>query len=80
MEKPITVKRQEFIEKMIDTINNSKLPFFVIEPILQNLLTSVQQGARVQEENDQAEYEKYMKENSGDCAIEDNAAPSETKG
>lgn len=79
MQKPITLIRREFTEKIVDTINNSGLPFFVIEPILQNLLTSVQQGAKAQEENDRAEYERHMEEDLKVDAAKNNAVPSETK-
>ena len=39
--KPISVVRQEFIENVINDINNCKLPLFVIEYILQDILNTV---------------------------------------
>jgi hypothetical protein len=41
MQKPITVAREEFIETMINTINESGLPAFVIADILTDLLSAI---------------------------------------
>lgn len=39
--KPITLIRQEFVNTLVEEINNRQLPMFVIEPILQDLLDQV---------------------------------------
>lgn len=74
MNKPTTVARQEFIEKIIEDINASELPFFIIEPILKDLLESIQRGAKEQFEKDLATYREYLKNK------EDENVPSETLG
>ncbi len=58
--KPMSVLRHEFIEQLIDDINKSQLPLFVIEPILQNLLNEVKVAAQKQYELDKAKYEQQL--------------------
>jgi len=58
--KPMSVARQEFIEQLVDNINNCGLPMFVIEPILQDLLGMVKATAQQQYESDKARYEKQI--------------------
>ena len=58
--KPMSVARQEFIEQLVDDINNCELPMFVIEPILQDLLNMVKSTAQQQYEADKARYEKQI--------------------
>lgn len=58
--KPITVVRQEFIEKMVDEINNCGLPLFVVEPILKDLLNEVSAATKKQYETEKAQYEQAL--------------------
>ena len=60
--KPISVVRQEFIEQLIDTVNNCQLPMFVIEPILQDLLSQVKVSVKKQYEAEKAQYEMQLNE------------------
>lgn len=60
--KPISVIRQEFIDKLVDDINTCQLPFFVIEPILQDMLNTVRSTAQKQYEMEKAQYERQLKE------------------
>ena len=55
--KPITVVRQEFIEKMVDEINTCGLPLFVVEPILKDLLREVSAAVKQQYETEKFQYE-----------------------
>lgn len=55
--KPITVVRQEFIEKMVEEINTCGLPLFVVEPILKDLLNEVSAAVKKQYETEKAQYE-----------------------
>lgn len=59
--KPITLIRQEFVDTLVDEINNCQLPMFVIEPILQDLLDQVKVVVQKQYEADKAEYEAQLK-------------------
>ena len=58
--KPITLIRQEFVNTLVDEINNCQLPMFVIEPILQDLLDQVKIVAQKQYEIDKAQYEAQL--------------------
>ena len=58
--KPVTVIRQEFIEKMVNEINTCGLPLWVIEPILEDLLRSVKAESLKQYEIEKAQYEKAL--------------------
>lgn len=58
--KPITLIRQEFVETLVEEINNCQLPMFVIEPILQDLLDQVKTAAQKQYEADKVKYEAEL--------------------
>lgn len=58
MNKPITMLADEFKSKQVDLINNSKLPFFIVEGIMRDCLREVQIAAQRQLEMDK---EKYIK-------------------
>jgi len=58
--KPMSVVRQEFAERLVNDINNSQLPLFVIEPILQNTLDAVRAAAQKQYEAEKAQYEQQL--------------------
>ena len=60
--KPITLIRQEFVDALVEEINNCPLPMFVIEPILQDLLGQVRTAAQKQYEADKKQYEEQLKE------------------
>lgn len=60
--KPITLIRQEFVDTLVEEINNCQLPMFAIEPILQNLLNQVKAAVQEQYEADKAQYEAQLKE------------------
>ena len=60
--KPVTLMRQEFVEALVEEINNCQLPMFVIEPILQDLLNQVKAAAYKQYEADKAQYEAQLSE------------------
>lgn len=59
--KPITLVRSEFINEMANLINQSGLPSFIIEPILQNFLNETRIDVQRQIEIDKAQYENELK-------------------
>lgn len=61
MNKPITVARQLFIEKMINDINESGLPFFVVHDAISSLLPELSKQADIQLENDRKAYNESIK-------------------
>ena len=58
--KPMSVVRQEFIEKIVYEVNNCQLPLFVIEPILQDILNAVKSASQKQYETEKAQYEYQL--------------------
>ncbi len=58
--KPMSVMRQEFTEQLIDDINNCKLPLFVIEYVLQDILNTVKSAAKQQCEMEKIQYEQQL--------------------
>lgn len=61
MSKPGTILYEEFKQSMADLINNSGLPIFIVEAVLQNYLNEARVIARNQYEADKAEYEEFLK-------------------
>lgn len=61
--KPMSVIRQEFTEQLVSDINNCKLPLFVIEYILQDVLETVKTAAKQQCEMEKIQYEELLKRN-----------------
>jgi hypothetical protein len=59
--KPVTLIRQEFVDTLVEEINNCPLPMFAIEPILQDLLDQVKVAAQKQYEADKTQYETQLK-------------------
>lgn len=62
--KPITLLREDFIENITSTINNSGLPYFVIEDILKYYVQEVHSASVRQYEIDKKNY--IEKNNSED--------------
>ena len=58
--KPVTLIRQEFVDTLVEEINNCQLPMFVIEPILQDLLDQVKVMVQKQYEADKTQYEAQL--------------------
>lgn len=54
--KPITLIRAELISNLTNSINNSSLPAFVIEPILKDLYNEVRALTQQQLEEDRKNY------------------------
>jgi hypothetical protein len=61
--KPMSVMRQEFTEQLVGDINNCKLPLFVIEYILTDILDTVKSAAKQQCEIEKMQYEELLKRN-----------------
>ena len=72
MNKPITIKREELKECIMNTINCSGLPAFIIEPILQEFLIEVKNAAKRHYEHDLKEYEEYLQSQNNVCCENEN--------
>lgn len=60
--KPITLIRAELISNLTNSINNSSLPAFVIEPILKDLYNEVRALTQQQLEEDRKNYLTALEE------------------
>lgn len=60
MDKPVTLIREELVEGIVGLINESKLPMFVLEPILKDIYFEVKNAARQQLENDKMQYQSSL--------------------
>lgn len=58
MDKPLTVARQEFAEQIVNVINESGLPAFIMSDILKTAIAEVDKIAQAQYEADRRKYEK----------------------
>lgn len=58
--KPMSVMRQEFVEQLVDSVNNCGLPLFVVEPILQDILNAVKAAAQEQYKTEKMQYEQQL--------------------
>lgn len=70
LNKPITVVRAEFISNLTKLINESKLPLFVVEPILKDVYLEVRDTSQKQYEHDLMSYnqlkQKQLDDNNHD--------------
>lgn len=57
MDKPATLLQREFKDNLVKIINESKLPAFVLVPILEQALAEVKDIEEKQYEADKAAYE-----------------------
>ena len=63
MSKPITIAYEDFKHELANLINNSGLPAFIIESILQNYLYETRIVVDKQYQLDKAKYEKILVNN-----------------
>lgn len=61
MEKPINLKAAELENEIIKSLNDSKLPAFILKPIVERVYNQVNQLEQAQLENSRVEYEKSLK-------------------
>lgn len=65
MNKPITILYEDFKKGLTDLINQSGLPAFVVETVLQSYLAETKMIVRKQYESDTQRYEEYLKAEKG---------------
>lgn len=56
MDKPLSVKKEEFENGLVQLINNSGLPSYMIEPIMKAYSLEVKDLCRTQTENERQQY------------------------
>lgn len=64
MEKPLTIKRAEFTQKLAQTINEAELPAFIVADCLQAVLIEIQTLATQQYQRD---LQAYQQANVPEC-------------
>jgi len=64
--KPITILKDEFAQKLVDLINNSGLPLFIIEYILSEVFQQVHKTKEEEEAKIQEEYKEQNKDKKED--------------
>jgi len=64
--KPMSVERAEFIAALADLIKNTKLPPFVIEPILNDVQSDLKILSQKQLENDMRRYNEMLSKNKSE--------------
>ena len=65
MEKPTSLLLHEFKDNIVKTVNESKLPMFVMEPILRDLYISVKNEAERVYLLEKQKYEESLKKSDG---------------
>lgn len=62
MDKPLSVRKEEFESSLVRLINNSGLPSYIIEPIIRAYSLEVKELCRIQTENERRQYLEALKE------------------
>ena len=70
MEKPLLLVREEFMSDLADLINQSRLPFVIIEPILEKFLENARGAIKQQLSDEKFRYEKYLNEKEKEASEE----------
>lgn len=68
--KPITIVIDELEHDLIETINNANIPFCLVEPVLERILTGVKSVAAQQLQMDKESYKKALEANKKATEIE----------
>ena len=58
MQKPITLQTQDFIDSQIELIQKSGLPAFIIRYVLRDIMSQLDEQAKIQYEQDLEAYDK----------------------
>ena len=59
--KPMSIRKKEFMDQLVQDVNACELPLFVVELVLQNVLNVVQEAAENQYELEKMKYEQQLK-------------------
>jgi hypothetical protein len=66
MEKPVSVKRKELTEKLLNIANNEDLPAILMVDIFNQVAMAVAQMAEYQEKKEMAEWNSYLERAESD--------------
>lgn len=62
MNKPTLISRQEFADNLVKLINESGVPLFVLQPVLDQVRNDVAKAVEQQYLKEKAAYEQSLKE------------------
>lgn len=62
MEKPISLRKKEFENTVVNLVNTSGLPLIIVEPILKDILGAVQAKLDQDYLQDKLNYEQSLKD------------------
>ena len=62
VEKPLSVKRDDFINDLLTLINESGLDMYIIHPILLDVTASIEEHCRSRAEQERKQYELALNE------------------
>lgn len=80
MDKPLTVAYEEMKSSIINLINETTLPVFMLEPIFKDFLTEIREVAKNQYEYDMNQYAQYLaSQNEAEQSVVDEPVYSEEK-
>lgn len=69
--KPATLVKEELTKELVDKINSSQLPMFIIEYIIRDILNEVRIAASKQLQEDSKKYEQQLELHNDDKLQED---------
>ena len=64
--KPIIVAREEFRSNLVNLINTSGLPIYVIEPVLNDILSEVVRVSQLQYQKELKQYQEALDNNKNE--------------
>ena len=59
-QKPMSVAKEDLIMEMVEAINRSTLPMFMVESVVRDLYMEVKDLAQKQYEQEREQYESYL--------------------
>jgi len=62
MDKSVYIIRDEMMRNIFNAIRDSGLHLIVVEPVLKEILTTIQEAIREEHEKDLKEYRKWLDE------------------
>ena len=70
MDKPITIRYEEFRNRLEELVNDSCLPPFIIESVMKEYLNEVHVFAVAQYQKDRSIYEKRINEGDSNGSLD----------
>lgn len=70
--KPLILTRQECFETLVKVIDESNLPAFIIEPMLKDLLKTIQHNMKIEYDQTLAWYMAQLQNQTEDTDSDDN--------